>query len=84
MHPTSGIRRIFKQFSGFEFFLLSNIIHARPLAGNANRWAAPLYNRFLFKLVGVRFFSRIFGDARNAGRESVIKSCLSVARIPGA
>jgi hypothetical protein len=28
---------IFEHFSGFEFFLLSNIIHARPHATNANR-----------------------------------------------
>jgi|GEM_PF-5894055 len=29
-----------KHFSGFEFFLLPSRIHARPHAGNANRWAA--------------------------------------------
>jgi len=31
-----------KHFSGFEFFLLPNRIHARPSASNANRWAAWL------------------------------------------
>jgi hypothetical protein len=31
---------IFGHFSGFEFFLLPSIIHARPSAGNANRWLA--------------------------------------------
>ena len=32
-----GFVAIFKHFSGFEFFLLSNIFHARPHATNANR-----------------------------------------------
>ncbi|HZM22691.1 MAG TPA: hypothetical protein VFC02_13165 [Anaerolineales bacterium] len=32
--------RDLQAFSGFGFFLLSNIIHARPHAGNANRSAA--------------------------------------------
>ena len=32
-----GFCRIFKHFSGFEFFLLPNIVHARPPASNANR-----------------------------------------------
>jgi hypothetical protein len=27
---------------GFEFFLLPNIVHARPHAGTANRWLASL------------------------------------------
>jgi hypothetical protein len=31
-------------FSGFGLFLLPNIVHARPLAGNANRWAADMPN----------------------------------------
>ena len=35
-----GFVAIFEYFSGFGFILLSNIIHARPLAGNANCWAA--------------------------------------------
>jgi mannose-6-phosphate isomerase-like protein (cupin superfamily) len=35
-----GFCGIFKHFPGFEFFLLPNRIHARPHAGNANRWAA--------------------------------------------
>jgi len=35
-----GFGAVFKQFSGFEFFPLPNIIHARPSAGNANRWLA--------------------------------------------
>jgi len=35
-----GFCAIYKHFSGFGFFLLSNIIHTRPLAGNANRWLA--------------------------------------------
>ena len=34
-----GFCGIFRHFSGFEFFLLSNRIHARPHAANANRWA---------------------------------------------
>jgi hypothetical protein len=34
-----GFCGFFKHFPRFEFFLLSNIFHARPLAGNANRWA---------------------------------------------
>ena len=36
-----GFCGIFKHFSGFGLFLLSNISHARPHAGNANRWANP-------------------------------------------
>jgi len=32
-----GFCAVYKQFSGFEFFLLPNTIHARPHAGNANR-----------------------------------------------
>jgi len=32
-----GFCRIFKHFSGFGFFLLPNLIHARPHATNANR-----------------------------------------------
>ena len=35
-----GFCGIFKHFSRFEFFLLPNIVHARPHAGNANRWGA--------------------------------------------
>jgi len=31
-----------KHFSGFEFSLLPNIVHAHPPAGNASRWAATL------------------------------------------
>jgi len=34
-----GFCGIFEHFSGFEFFLLPNRVHARPHAGNANRWA---------------------------------------------
>jgi len=33
-----GFCGIFEHFSGLEFFLLSGIFPARPLAGNANRW----------------------------------------------
>jgi hypothetical protein len=29
----AGFCAIYKHFSGFEFFLLSNIVHARPAAG---------------------------------------------------
>jgi len=35
-----GFCGIFEYFSGFEFFLFLSIIHARPPASNANRWAA--------------------------------------------
>ena len=42
MHLTCGILRHFQAFFGFEFFLLPNIVHARPHAGNANRSAALL------------------------------------------
>jgi hypothetical protein len=35
-----GFCGIFKHFSGFEFSLLPNRIHARPHAGNASRWQA--------------------------------------------
>jgi len=38
-----GFCGIFEHFSGFEFFLLPNIVHARPHAGNANRSAAKGY-----------------------------------------
>ena len=34
-----GTVRLFKHFTGFEFFLLPNRIHARPSASNASRWA---------------------------------------------
>ena len=34
-----GVCRIFKHFSGFEFFLLPNIVHARLLSTSTNRWA---------------------------------------------
>jgi hypothetical protein len=34
-----GVCAIYKHFSSFGFFYISNIIHARPHAGNANRWA---------------------------------------------
>ena len=34
-----GFCGIFKHFSGFGLCLLPNRIHARPHAGNANRWA---------------------------------------------
>jgi hypothetical protein len=36
-----GFGAVFEHFSGFEFFLLSNIFLARPHATNANRWAVP-------------------------------------------
>jgi hypothetical protein len=35
-----GVCAIYKHFSRFEFFLLPSIVHARPHAGNASRWAA--------------------------------------------
>jgi hypothetical protein len=35
-----GFCRIFKHFSGFEFSLLPNRVHARPSASNANRYVA--------------------------------------------
>jgi hypothetical protein len=38
----TGRRRfsgIFEHFSGFEFFLFPNIVHARPTASNTDRWA---------------------------------------------
>jgi hypothetical protein len=34
-----GFCAVYKHFSGFEFFLLPGIVHARPHAGNASRWA---------------------------------------------
>jgi len=34
-----GFCDIFEYFSGVEFFLLPSIVHARPSAGNAIRWA---------------------------------------------
>jgi hypothetical protein len=40
-----GFCRIFKHFSGFGFFLLSGIFHARPQTTNANRWVAFLQNK---------------------------------------
>jgi len=36
-----GVSAIYRHFSGFEFSYISNIVHARPHAGNANRWAFP-------------------------------------------
>jgi len=39
--PTSGFLGVCgfeKHFSGFEFFLLSNRISARPKSANASRW----------------------------------------------
>jgi hypothetical protein len=42
-----GTVRLFEHFSGFEFFLVSNRVHAHPHAGNANRWATRLANRGL-------------------------------------
>jgi disulfide bond formation protein DsbB len=35
-----GVCAIYKHFSGFRFFLLPNIVHARQKSANANRWAA--------------------------------------------
>ena len=40
VHWTLGSLRDLQAFSGFEFFLLPSIVHARPSASNANRWAA--------------------------------------------
>jgi hypothetical protein len=40
---TSGFRRYFRAFFGFEFFLFPNIVHARPPARHTNRWAANYY-----------------------------------------
>ncbi len=37
-----GFCAIFEQFSGFEFFLLPNRVHARPSASNANRWTLSI------------------------------------------
>lgn len=37
VHWTLGILRHFRAFPGFEYFLLPNIVHACPQAGNANR-----------------------------------------------
>jgi len=39
VHPTSGILRDLQVFSPFGFILASSRVHARPLAGNASRWA---------------------------------------------
>jgi hypothetical protein len=35
-----GFVAVFKHISGFEFSLLLNTIHARPIASNASRWVA--------------------------------------------
>ncbi|HET8671631.1 MAG TPA: hypothetical protein VFM05_13715, partial [Candidatus Saccharimonadales bacterium] len=39
MHPTSGIRRVFGSFQSLGRIPFLRIIQARPLAGNASRWA---------------------------------------------
>jgi hypothetical protein len=39
-----GFCAIYKHFSGFGLSLLPSIIHARPHAGNANRWQEPALN----------------------------------------
>jgi len=41
-----GFVAVFKHFSGFGFFLLPNIISARPLATNASRSAAARKIKF--------------------------------------
>jgi hypothetical protein len=41
-----GVCAFFKLFPGFEFFPLPNRVHTRPLAGNANRWAATCNKSF--------------------------------------
>jgi hypothetical protein len=53
-----GFCGIFEHFSGFEFFLLPSRIHARPHAGNANRWAASPKTAlsFFFEFVHVSSF----------------------------
>jgi len=33
----AGARRVFKHFSGFDFFLFSSVILSLPPAGNASR-----------------------------------------------
>jgi hypothetical protein len=48
-----GFCGIFKHFSRFEFFLLSNRIHARPHAGNANRWQELALNLLRGFQIGV-------------------------------
>ncbi len=40
VHPTSGSRRDLQAFSWLQVFLLPSLISSRPLAANANRWAA--------------------------------------------
>lgn len=37
VHWTAGVRRHFRAFFGFEFFLLPSIVHTHPAASNANR-----------------------------------------------
>jgi WD40 repeat protein len=48
-----GVCGIFKHFPRFEFFLLPNIVHARPHAGNANRWAFPSEQNMKIKTIGI-------------------------------
>jgi len=46
-----GVCAIYEHFSSFEFFLLLGRVHARPLAGNANRCAAPCYEKYSYNSV---------------------------------
>jgi hypothetical protein len=46
--PDAGDSARFRSsFLALSFFYISNIIHARPLAGNANRWCAKRSLAFL-------------------------------------
>jgi hypothetical protein len=50
VHWTLGILPHFQAFSGFEFFLLPNIVHARPSASNASRWAHKPFGNGIEKM----------------------------------
>jgi len=39
-----GVAAFFSLFRGFKFFPLPSRVAARPLAGNANRWALVIFN----------------------------------------
>jgi len=53
-----GFCAVYKHFSGFEFFLLPNRVHARPSASNANRWAAS--QKIQIRLQQCLFVNRAF------------------------
>jgi len=75
-----GVCAIYEHFSGFKFFLLPNIVYARPLAGiplrarGTSRKSLNLSNKSLFK----NYFWKVGKKRRKASGFGVVQNILAI------